>query len=195
MLSNILFEAEGKKLNIIATDMDITAKIKCKVENVEESGRTTIHKKIVSLVKELPESEIIIESDKNDNIKLKCAKSSFKIPGMPAEDFPVLQPEGKILETIKLPQSVLKEIIAKIAYAALKDNTKRNLNGVFFRFEGTVIEAVATDAHRLAYIKMENKPAVKTKLEYIIPLKTINELQKIMDDDDKNNIEINFYVS
>jgi DNA polymerase-3 subunit beta len=193
LLSNILFEANGEYLNLTATDMDISAKIKCKVENIKEEGKTTIPKKIISLIKEFPDAEITIESDKNDNIQLKCKKSSYKIPGLPAEDFPILQLDEKKLESINISQKILKEIVNNIAYAALKDTSKRNLNGVFLKFEGNKIEAVATDAHRLAYFKAENKTAVKTKLDYIVPLKTITEISKVLDENDENEIEINFY--
>ncbi len=192
LLSNILFEAEGDTLNLTATDMDISAKVKCKVESVKEEGKTTIPKKIISLIKELPDTEIIIESDKNDNIQVKFKKSNYKMPGLSADDFPALQLDDKKLETIKIQQKLLKDIINNISYAALKDSTKRNLNGVFFKFDGSKIEAVATDAHRLAYYKTEGKNTVKAKFEYIVPLKTISEISKVLNDDEKD-VVINFY--
>ncbi|HRU38490.1 MAG TPA: DNA polymerase III subunit beta [Candidatus Goldiibacteriota bacterium] len=193
LLSNILFEAEGDTLNFSATDMDMSVKIKCRVSKVEEPGRTTIPRKIVSLIKEFTDDEIKIESDKNDNIKLQCKKSSYRIPGLPAEDFPLLQAEDKKLESITMPQKQLKEILKNISYAALKDTSKRNLNGVFFKFEGNTVEAVATDAHRLAFYKKEMKKSVKAKFSYIIPLKTINEVARIIEGKDDKDIEINFY--
>lgn len=193
LLSNILFEAEGDMLNFSATDMDMSVRIKCKVSKVEEPGRTTIPKKIVSLIKEFTDDEIKIDSDKNDNIKLQCKKASYKIPGLPAEDFPELQAEDKKLETISMPQKQLKEILKYISYAALKDTSKRNLNGVFFKFEGSGVEAVATDAHRLAYYKKDIKKQVKAKFSYIIPLKTINEVARIIEGKDDKDIDINFY--
>lgn len=193
LLSNILFEADNDFLYLSATDMDISVKIKCKVEKIESPGKTTIPKKIISLIKEFSDDDIKIETDKNDNTKVQCKKSSYKINGLPAEDFPVLQLDEKKLDSITIPQKLLKEIITKIYYAALKDTTKRNLNGVFFKFEGNKIEAVATDAHRLAYYKADIKTGVKSKFDYIIPLKTINEIVKVLSDDETKEITINFY--
>lgn len=193
LLSNILFEVDNDFLYLSATDMDISVRIKCKVDKIEQTGKTTIPKKIIALIKEFSDDDIKIETDKNDNTKVQCKKASYKINGLPAEDFPVLQLDEKKLETIKMPQKLLKEIISKIYYAALKDTTKRNLNGVFFKFEGNKIEAVATDAHRLAYYKADIKTGVKTKFDYIIPLKTINEIVKILSDDETKEITINFY--
>ncbi|MCE5301342.1 MAG: DNA polymerase III subunit beta [Spirochaetia bacterium] len=193
LLSNILFEADADFLYMSATDMDISVRIKCKVDKVETQGKTTISKKIIPLIKEAPEGDIRIDTDKSDNTKVTFGKSSYKINGLPAEDFPALSLDEKKLDTVKMPQKLLKEIISKIYYAALKDTTKRNLNGVFFKFEGNKIEAVATDAHRLAYYKTEIKTGVKSKFDYIIPLKTINEIVKVLSDDETKEITINFY--
>jgi DNA polymerase-3 subunit beta len=193
LLSNILFDADNEFLYLSATDMDISVRIKCKVDKIEQPGKTTIPKKIIALIKEFTDDDIKIETDKNDNTKVVCKKASYKINGLPAEDFPVLQPDEKKLETISVPQKLLKEMISKIYYAALKDTSKRNLNGVFFKFENNQIEAVATDAHRLAYYKAEIKASLKSKFEYIIPLRTINEILKVLSDEEGKEIIINFY--
>ncbi|MCX7698879.1 MAG: DNA polymerase III subunit beta [Candidatus Goldbacteria bacterium] len=193
VLSNILFEVKKDIVNIVSTDLDISAKIKCKVQKIEEEGKFALNKKIVSTIKEFPDADIVFQSDKNDNIKVTCLKSEYKFISFPAEEFTTLQPEDKKLETIKLPQRILLNILNLVSYAALKESSKRNLNGVFIKFEGKNIEVVATDAHRLAFYKTEIKETVKTKFEYIIPLKTVNELIKIIKDDEEKFIEINLY--
>ncbi|MEI7640495.1 MAG: DNA polymerase III subunit beta [bacterium] len=195
LLSNILFEAEGDTLYLSATDMDISAKIKCPIGKVEKEGKTTIPKKLIQLISEFPEADVIIEVDKTDNIKVQSSglKAKYNMKGLPAEDFPALQPEDKKLESIVMSQASLKTIIGNIAYAALKDSSKRNLNGVLFSMSGTVLETVATDAHRLAYMKTDLKVSVKTKFEFIVPLKTILEVEKVLETSEDKNITINFY--
>ncbi len=192
-LSNILFDVKKDIVNIISTDLDISAKIKCKVEKIEEEGRVAVNKKIVSLIKKFPEAEIVFQNVKNDNINLTCLKSKYTIPGFPAEEFTTLQPEEKKLETIKLSQKLLLNIFNSVSYAALKESSKRNLNGVFMKLEGKNLEIVATDAHRLAFYKTEIKETVKAKFEYIIPLKTVNEIVKIIKEDEEKFVEINLY--
>ncbi|MBP7791597.1 MAG: DNA polymerase III subunit beta [Candidatus Goldbacteria bacterium] len=193
LLSNILFDVKEDGIYISATDMDMSVCIKSNVDKIEETGKTTIPKKIISLLKEAPDSEIKIESDKNDSIKIQWKGGYCKIPGLPAEDFPLLKIENNKLSKVKLPQKILKEIIKYTSFAALKDSTKRNLNGVFIKFEGDKIEAVSTDAHRLSYYKITTKIDIKTPYEYIIPLKTINEIAKIIEDKEGKDIEINLY--
>jgi|DewCreStandDraft_4_1066084.scaffolds.fasta_scaffold01070_38 DNA polymerase-3 subunit beta len=193
LLSNILFEVEENTLSVSATDMDMSVKINSKIEKVEETGKTTIPKKVISILKEAPDSEIKLESDKNDNIKLQWKGGYCKIQGLPAEDFPLLKIENNKLSKIKLSQKILKEMIKYTSFAALKDSTKRNLNGIFLKFENDTIEAVSTDAHRLSFYKTETKLDIKTKFEYIIPLKTINEISKIIEDKEDKEIELNLY--
>lgn len=193
LLSNILFEVQEDGIYISATDMDMSVRIKSNVNKIDETGKTTIPKKIISLLKEVPDSEIKIDSDKNDNIKLQWQGGYCKIFGLPAEDFPLLKIENNKLSKIKLSQKMLKEIIKYTSFAALKDSTKRNLNGVLLKIENNVIEAVSTDAHRLSYYKIETKLDIKTKFEYIIPLKTINEISKIIEDKEDKEIELNLF--
>lgn len=193
LLSNILFEVEEDGIYVSATDMDMSIRIKSNVEKIEEIGKTTIPKKIISILKEAPDSEIKLESDKNENIKLQWKGGHCKIMGLPAEDFPLLKVENNKLAKIKLSQKILKEIIKYTSFAALKDSTKRNLNGVFLKFEKDTIESVATDAHRLSYYKIDTKTEVKDKFEYIIPLKTISEISKILEEKEDKEIELNLY--
>ncbi len=193
LLSNILFEVEEDGIYISATDMDMSVRIKSNVEKVDETGKTTIPKKVISLLKEVPDSEIKIDSDKNDNIKFQWKGGYCKVLGLPAEDFPLLKVENNKLSKIKLSQKLLKEIIRYTSFASLKDSTKRNLNGIFLKIENNIIEAVATDAHRLSYYKIETKLDIKTKFEYILPLKTINEISKIIEDKEDKEIELNLY--
>lgn len=193
LLSNILFEAQDDGIYISATDMDMSVRIKSTVNKIDETGKTTVPKKIISLLKEVPDSEIKIDSDKNDNIKFQWKGGYCKILGLPAEDFPLLKVEDNKISKIKLPQKLLKEIIKYTSFAALKDSTKRNLNGILLKIENNVIETVSTDAHRLSYYKIETKLDIKTKFEYIIPLKTINEILKIIDDKEDKEIELNLF--
>lgn len=193
LLSNILLEVEDDGIYISATDMDMSVRIKANVNQIDETGKTTIPKKIISLLKEAPDSEIKIDSDKNDNIKLQWQGGYCKILGLPAEDFPILRIENNKLAKINLSQKILKEIIKYTSFASLKDSTKRNLNGVFFKFENNIIEAVSTDAHRLSFYKIENQINIKTKFEYIIPLRTINEISKIIEDKEDKEIELNLF--
>ncbi len=192
ILSNILFEAEEDGICVSATDMDMSVRIKSKVDKIEETGKTTIPKKVISILKEVPDAEIKIDSDEN-NIKFQWKGGYCKILGLSAEDYPLLKVENNKLSKIKLSQKILKEIIKYTSFAALKDSTKRNLNGIFLKIENNNIETVATDAHRLSYYKIETKLDIKTKFEYIIPLKTINEISKILDEKEDKEIELNLF--
>ena len=73
LLSNILFEADNDFLYLSATDMDISVRIKCKVDKIEQPGKTTIPKKIIALIKEFTDDDIKIETDKNELQKLNLS--------------------------------------------------------------------------------------------------------------------------
>src|SRR5215813_2720399 len=88
ILSNVLMRAEGNRLEFTATDLDVT--ISCAVEaNVKKSGTTTVPvKKIFSIVRELNNPEIEIESDDKNASSVRAGASYYKIHGLSAEEFP-----------------------------------------------------------------------------------------------------------
>jgi DNA polymerase-3 subunit beta len=66
ILSNVLLRAEGKQLELTATDLDVT--ITCAVDaNVTQPGATTLPvKKLFGIVRELGTPEIEMETDEKN---------------------------------------------------------------------------------------------------------------------------------
>jgi len=65
------------------------------------------------------------------------------------------------------------------------------LNGVLLIIEDDQLRAVATDGHRLAYNSITISGQYE-KLDIIIPRKAISELAKLLSDNEKDEIEIEF---
>ena len=82
--------------------------------------------------------------------------------------------------TILISGKELLEGINKTIYAVSKDSSRFALNGVCFSFNGNKLELVATDGHRLALFNIQ----INGKLEgkYIVPIKALNELKKLVSD-------------
>src|SRR3989338_9532095 len=111
ILANVLLETSGNELTLTATDLDVGIQCRFPLAPPVEPGAVTLPaRKLTTVVRELPDELIILESKKNHTATLNCGSSSFRIPGLPAEDFPVLpapQQEG----AAALPQRNLKNII------------------------------------------------------------------------------------
>src|ERR1051325_5962558 len=70
VLSNVLLRAEGGRLDLTATDLDVT--ISSAVEgSVEKAGAVTLPaKKLLGIVKELPTPQIDIEVDEKHTCRI-----------------------------------------------------------------------------------------------------------------------------
>src|ERR1041385_4899864 len=120
ILSNVLMRAEGGRLELTATDLDVT--ITCGVEaNVKKPGATTVPvKKIFSIVRELSSPEIEIEVDDKNACSIRAGASFYKINGLAAEEFPPIQ-SFKENKKVVLPQAKIKSMLKKTSFAISTD--------------------------------------------------------------------------
>ncbi len=110
---------------------------------------------------------------------MKSGPSEFRIVGLPAEDFPALPKFEKVAFVDVTPAELLEQI-DRTAFAASSDETRYNLNGVFFEPQGPVLRMVATDGHRLALSEKPLAGDYALKRGVILPRKGLNELKKLL---------------
>src|SRR5512141_2478824 len=120
ILSNVLLRAEGDRLELTATDLDVT--VSCSVEaKVKKPGSTTVPvKRLFGIVRELLNLEIDIEVDDKHNCSVRSGSSYFKINGLSADEFPpipVLKEDKKVV----LPQETIKGMLKKTSFAISND--------------------------------------------------------------------------
>ena len=116
ILSNVLLRAENDRLELTATDLDVT--ISCSVEaKVKTPGASTVPvKKLFGITRELTNLEIDLEVDEKNNCSISSGASFYKINGLSAEEFPPL-PQFKEDKKVVLPQETLKGMMRKTSFA------------------------------------------------------------------------------
>jgi DNA polymerase-3 subunit beta len=175
-------EADEEGLWITTTDLEVG--IRCRVEaRVEKSGATTIPaRKLVSIIRELPTSEIILEVDSKHATAIRCGASFFKIFGLPKEEFPAF-PEFQEPKSLTLRQSELKDGLRKTSYAISSDEARYVLNGILFSLFDNKLTLVATDGRRLALFDSDLEFPKSDERDFILPTKAVTELQRLLGDD------------
>lgn len=189
VLSNVLLRAEGNRLELTATDLDVT--VSATVEaTVKSPGATTVPaKKLFGIVRELGAPEIEMEVDDKNVTSLRSGPSFFKIRGLGAEEFPPL-PRLKDEKKVVLPQEKIRAMLRKTSFAISSDETRYVLNGIFFSLKDHKMGMVATDGRRLALVEEEVDISEKSQGEFIVPAKAVNELNRLLTD--KGDIEASF---
>lgn len=180
ILSYLLMETKGNKLRIVATDLKVGIETFLEVTVEEEGEVACLAKKFESIIRELPEKEIAIDTQKNNAILINSGASHFRLMGMGTDDFPTL-PDIKDEIQVELDGAELKEIIKNTSFAISLDERRSILNGIYFKVGEGILKVVATDGRRMAYVcrKMDTK---KSPIEVIIPASAIRELDQTIED-------------
>jgi DNA polymerase-3 subunit beta len=183
ILSNVLLQASGDTLTLTATDLDFTVRTKVQAKTGKQGSTTLPAKRLSTLVKDLPKTEIDIEVDAKSVATLRSGAGVYKIFGLPEAEFPGLPAfEGAV--EFKLKSSDLKDALRKTHYAISLDETRYVLNGIFFSFKGDKLTLVATDGRRLALAEVNDLEIPKSQeREFIVRTKAIQELMRALKDD------------
>ena len=178
ILANVLIEAKGDEVNLLATDLEVAMRSRCPA-SVGKSGSLTLPaKKLYEIIKALPETDVRIVEDKN-GVKVAADRFDSRMQTLPREDFPSL-PGAAGTARAALPRQALKEMVAKTQFAITGEDTRYFLNGAKFVIKPDSLTLVATDGHRLALVEVEHKIGVKEESGVILPKKTLLELGKLL---------------
>src|ERR1700752_373205 len=188
ILANVLIEAKGDEVRMLATDLEVALRSRCRA-SVGKSGSLTLPaKKLFEIIKALPETDVRIEEDRN-GVKVAADRFDSRMQTLPREDFPTL-PESTGVVKATLPRDVLKQMVGKPQFAITGEDTRYFLNGALFILRPESMSLVATDGHRLALVTV---PREKTKVKgkgdgeddrVILPRKTLLELARLLGEGD-----------
>jgi DNA polymerase-3 subunit beta len=179
ILSNVLLQARGKEVFLTTTDLDVGVRGSFEA-NVDKEGATTLPaRRLFTIIRELPSSEISIEVDGKNAASIRSGQSFFKILGLPEEEFPPL-PKFENAKVVTIPQKDLRDGVRKTSYAISTDETRYVLNGLLFSFKENKLTLVATDGRRLAMGDIEVEFPRSHEAEVIVPTKAVTELQRLL---------------
>ncbi len=197
ILANVLVEAEGDKVSLRTTDLDIEV-IEAIPAVVEQPGAVTVAAHLLhEIVRKLPEgAQLAISADAaTGRLDVVAGRSSFLLATLPREDFPVMA-SSEYSCSYSAPAPVLRRLFDKSKFAVSTEETRYYLNGVYLHVANeagnSVLRAVATDGHRLARIDADLPAGAETAPGVIVPRKTVGELHKLLENDDE---EITISVS
>jgi DNA polymerase III subunit beta len=184
ILANVLMEATGDEVRLLATDLDVGLRSRCPASVSKEGALTLPAKKLFEIVRALPETDVRIEEDKG-GVKVAADRFDSRMQTLPLEDFPTL-PEAAGKNVVLLPSAGLGTLIAKTQFAITGEDTRYFLNGALLLIRGERMTLVATDGHRLALaatkrdLKAEAPAEAEEETKVILPRKTLSELGRLL---------------
>ncbi|HEX6491234.1 MAG TPA: DNA polymerase III subunit beta [Gaiellaceae bacterium] len=178
ILGGILLSAEGGRLLLAATDMELSLRASLPAQ-VEADGAVVVPGRVlVELTRLLPDAQVSLEQRAEEGV-LQISSGAFqsRLNTFTAEDFPrLLALEG--LERHALDRDALLETIARVSRSASRDESRPVLTGVLVRFEPGKLVMAATDSYRLS-VKETALEGSAPELEAIVPARALAELARI----------------
>ncbi|KPK33358.1 MAG: hypothetical protein AMS24_01490 [Chlamydiae bacterium SM23_39] len=186
ILSNVLIEAIDDQLILSATDLTTSMKCSCEAKVIEAGGIALPAKKFFQLIKELTSSQIKI-STSNEIAEIISGSSLFKINGINKSLFPTISNFSGSIQ-IQLNSSLLREMLYRTHFSASRDDSRLTLNGISLTIKNQKAIFISTDGKRLSKIdcKVDIDPSFQGC--YIIPLKAVEEIIKILSESQNDAI-------
>lgn len=187
VLANILVEASKDGLRLSGTDLDISVSTTIPA-SVDQEGATTLPaRKLVEIVRELPNAAIRMTSSGEQRATIECGKSKFKLLGLSRDEFPAF-PTVKFEGGWKVAAKELQKMIAHVAFAASTEESRPILNGVLWELRSDRMRMVATNGHRLARMDVPTSGQGGGQADLIIPPKALDQIRKLFDGEDEIEI-------
>ena len=178
ILSNLLVEAKGSQLTITATDLELSIRTSCEAKIKKEGAGTIPAKKLLELVRLLPEGEIKVRLLENHWVEITSDRKKYKLVGMARENFPALPAMPHTL--VKVPAAILENLIRKTKFAISLEESRYTLNGGLLILKPDTLAMVATDGHRLALAETDHKlSGLNGEVKVLIPKKAMDEVEKL----------------
>ena len=189
-----LAATEGIKIEAICPDTCILT-----TYDLEKGMRTTIEAKVIEegtfvinaqkfnqTMRVMNGDEVTLTVDRNLGAVIECGKSSHKMMAMRGEDFPEIpRLESNLGFSVKA--GVLKDMFTKVMYAMGVNDQRNVLNGCYVEVEQGKLLLVSCDSFKLAKcllhtdeIENNNADGSDIRFKFIVPVKTVNELYRLL---------------
>ena len=178
ILECILIDASKGIITLTANDMDLGIETTIEGDIIERGVIALDAKMFLNIVRDLPDSDITIETDSYCKTVITCEKTKYTIIGKSGEDFSYL-PTVEKEDSIIISQFTLKEVVRQTIFSISDNDNNKLMTGELFEINGNELKVVSLDGHRISIRKIQLKENYKPK-KVIVPGKTLNEVSKIL---------------
>lgn len=195
-IEGILMEAKEDGTCIMTT-FDLEKGMRISVEaQVEEPGSAVINaQKFIQTLRVMDGEFVTLTVNAQMQACITCGKSNHRMNAMNVSDYPDI-PRLVTDEGFTVGQSVLKRMLSKIMFAMASNDQRPILNGCYFKVKGDYLLLVSCDSYKMSKcsvtteIENGNENREDVDFSFIVPTKTVNELFKLLKDDERETVRI-----
>ena len=195
-VEGILIDANSPdSCTLTAFDIEKGMRINVSCDVLEQGSYIINAQKFNQTLKVMDGEEITLTVDNKLGVIFECGKSSHRTGALNGSDFPEI-PDLTSEKGFIVSQAQLKKMMSKVSYAIGINEPRPVLNGCFIKTEEGRISVVACDGFKLAVCsdnaelkKLENSER-GVEFSFIIPVKSVNELVRLLSDDEEDTVTV-----
>ncbi len=181
ILDSFLFDLDGNKLTITASDAETRLVTSVEVMNSKGTGLFAVSAKILlDPLKELPEQPLTFDiNDENLEIFIHFQNGKYNFIGQKGDTYPLQKPLNDNVIAIIVDSQMLLNGISRSLFATADDELRPVMNGIYFDIHTDDLTFVASDGHKL--VRLRNL-SVKSpeRASFILPKKPANLLKNLL---------------
>ncbi len=192
ILECVLIDASWGGISLTCNDMELAIQTKVEGE-IDDPGKTALDAKLFyEIIRKLPESEsdIVVISDSSFNTEISCENAVFHIQGMDPDEFsgiPTIQKD----HYVSLTELTLKDVIRQTIFSIAPNDSNKMMGGELLEIKDDVFKITSLDGHRISIRTVKLKDHYEDE-KVIVPGKTLNEISRILDDDNEKEVLVFF---
>ena len=196
ILTNIKIVLSEDELILTGSNSDIS--IETRIEQSDTTAQLVIKEKggitlpatfFANIVKNLPADDLMLAVD-GLRANITSGASAFTINGQDVRNYPQL-PEMDDVQSLSVSAAQLIDIISQTKISASTQESRPILTGIHLALNGNDVKAVTTDSHRLSQrIVTLTGTEAHVSADVIIPAKSFNELQSLLEGQDRVDIKL-----
>ncbi|MDE3135540.1 MAG: DNA polymerase III subunit beta [Acidobacteriota bacterium] len=179
ILSNILCEAAEGRLTLTATDLELSIQTSCDAKVKKEGAGTIPAKKLLDLVRLLPDGDIRFKLLENHWVQIVADRKTYKLVGLSRDNFPNLPSFPPSI--VRIPSKLLAGLISKTSFAISAEESRYTLSGALAILKPEAMLMVATDGHRLALVESDHRfDGLPGEIRTLVPRKALSEILRLV---------------
>ncbi|MDI6668044.1 DNA polymerase III subunit beta [Leuconostoc falkenbergense] len=196
ILTNIKLVLNDEELILTGSNADIS--IETTIPQSDTSAQLVITQPggitlpatfFTNIVKRLPADNMTLAID-GLRAAITSGASAFTINGQDVQNYPQL-PEMEDVQSLSVSAAQLVDIISQTKISASTQESRPILTGIHLQLTGNSVKAVTTDSHRLSQrIVTLTGTDADVDADMIIPAKAFNELQSLLEGQDRVDIKL-----
>lgn len=195
ILNNVLFETKHGKLQMTATDLEISLSCWIGAEVKADGVVTAPAKQLSEFVNSIPSEQVDVVLD-NQTIKVSTLNNSAQFNTIPTDDFPSVVTVGEEKEVFKLTKNDVLTAVNRVAFAAATDEIKPVMTSIKLEIKDDTVAFVGADGFRLSRQVIKLSSPVAKPIEILVPAKAMQELAYIVNEfeSENSNNTVSLYI-